>query len=157
MRGSGPYTVGPARAREPAVEVRPLRGPGTLLLLAALVLPLPSCGHTFEVESRETRVNVWLTAPAVAAEGGSIDALIYVGPYKVVEGPIQFPKGVNTVILPAQYIRSGQRKVSVVLGDGRYTATANINVQREGWIDITLRSRVCSIVFTEVEPSRIGR
>ena len=126
-------------------------------MLAVLALPLPSCGHTFALESRETRVNVWLTAPAVAAEGGSIDALIYVGPYKVVEGPVQFPKGVNTVILPPLYIRSGQRKVSAVLGGGRYTAAANINVEREGWVDITLRSRALSITFTEVEPSRIGR
>jgi len=152
-----PYTVGPTAGRLPAVEVRSLRGPGTLLLLAALALALPACGHTYEVESRETRVNVWLTAPSIAAEGGSIDALIYVGPYKVVEGPVQFPKGVSTVILPPLFIRSGQRKVSVVLGGGRYTATSNVKIEREGWIDITLRSRALSIAFTEVEPSRIGR
>jgi len=129
-----------------------------LLLIAALALTVSGCGsHSFDVEDRQTRVNVWLTAPAVAAQGGSIDALIYVGPYKVVEGPVDFPQGVNTVILPPIYIRGGQRKVSVVLAGGRYKATSNINVRRESWLDITLRNRALRVNFMEGEPSRIGR
>lgn len=137
-----------------------LRSPlqiGSLLLLGLLALLATSCGHTYEVEGRETRVNIWLTAPAIAAEGGSIQALIHVGPYKVVDGPVLFPKGVNTVILPPVYVRAGQRKVSTVLGGGRYSATSNIGLQHESWLDITLRNRALKVVFTEIEPSRIGR
>ena len=116
-----------------------------------------SCGHTFEVEGRQTRINVWLTAPTICARGESIHALIYVGPYKVVEGPVSFPEGINTVVLPPVYVRTGSHKVSVVLGEGKFSSSRSIGVQRESWLDITLRNRVLNIGYLEGEPSRIGR
>ena len=129
----------------------------TLVLATCLVLGVSGCGHTFDVEGRQTRVNVWLTAPALAERGESLEALIYVGPYKVVDGPVEFPAGINTVILPPVYLRQGSHKVSVVLAGGTFTSDRSIGVTRESWLDITLRNRVLNIGYVEGEPSRIGR
>jgi hypothetical protein len=126
-------------------------------VLALAAVATVGCGHTFEVEGRQTRMNIWLTAPTLCERGESIDAVIYVGPYKVVDGPVSFPKGINVVILPPVYVRQGNHKVTAVLGGGKFSAEQTIGVQREGWLDITLRDRVLNIVHSETEPSRIGR
>jgi hypothetical protein len=128
-----------------------------LVLVSTFALVASACGHTYEVEGRQTRVNVWLTAPALAERGESIQALVYVGPYKVVDGPVSFPQGIDAVVLPPVYVRQGQHTVSVILGDAKFRATQAVNVQRECWLDVTLREKVLKIAFFETEPSRIGR
>jgi hypothetical protein len=121
------------------------------------VLALGACSTTAEVEGRETRVNVWLTVPSLAQEGGRIDALIYVGPYKVVEGPVDFPKGSPTVNLTPLFIGSGSRDVSAVLGGGRYSARDTVQIEQESWIRVTLVDGRLRIDFDDEQPDPWGR
>ena len=126
-----------------------------LTLIAALTLG--ACATTAEVEGQETRLNVWLTVPALAENGGRIDALIYVGPYKVVEGPVDFPKGTPTVNLTPLYLGAGRRDVSVVLAGGRYSARDSVTVERESWIRVTLIDSSLRIDFDDEQPDPWGK
>lgn len=127
------------------------------LLSILTVLALGACSTTAEVEGRETRVNVWLTVPSLAQEGGRIDALIYVGPYKVVEGPVDFPKGTPTVNLTPLFIGAGSRDVSAVLGNGRHSARDTVNIQQESWIRVALIDGRLRIDFDDEQPDPWGR
>lgn len=115
-----------------------------------------SCSRTWDVERRETPVHVWLTVPELAANGGQVNALIYVGPYKVVQGPVVFPKGGPTVNLPTLFIRSGERIVSGVVDRGRASATATVVIEDETWIQITVRGNTMSIRKADEQPSPWG-
>jgi len=126
-----------------------------LTVLAALLVA--ACATTAEVEGQETRVNVWLTVPSLAENGGRIDALIYVGPYKVVEGPVDFPKGTPTVNLPPLFIGAGRRDVSAVLAGGRFSAREAVTVARESWIRVTLVDDRLRIDFDEEQPDPWGK
>lgn len=135
----------------------PLRLAGLLAL--AIVLLAPACGSTstFEVENRETQVNVWLTAPDFCATGGRVDALIYIGPYKVVQGPVEFPQGTPTVNLPPVFIRTGCYDVAAVLDGGRYSVRERIDITREGWVQVILRGGRIRIDYDEKQPDPWGR
>ena len=105
---------------------RPLR---IAALLAASVLGLTACrSHAYRVEQREVPVHVWITAPDLAARGGSLQALVYVGPQKVVEGRVSFEPTRPTVALPDAYVRAGATAVSVVLGDGAMTVNQTVDI-----------------------------
>jgi hypothetical protein len=122
-----------------------------------LAVLAPCCAHSFDVENRETRVNVWLTAPHLAAEGGTLYALIYVGPYKVVEGPVKFTKGGPTVNLPPLYIRGGNRKVTAVLAKGRFNVATQVEIEEESWIQVVLSNGKARIDFAETQPNPWSR
>ncbi len=122
------------------------------ILPLALLLLLAACSTTSDVEGRETRVNVWLTAPHLAKDGGTLEALIYVGPYKVVEGPVAFPKGTPTVNLTPLFIGSGSREVSVVLAGGRFSARETVQVERESWIQVVLVDGRVGIKLEDEQP-----
>ncbi len=131
---------------------------GRLLLILALSLAAPACGsHSFDVEGRETPVNVWLTVPELAAEGGSIDALIYIGPYKVVQGPVVFEKGSPTVNLPALYLRAGGYDVAAVLDNGRVSVRERVQIESESWVQIILRGNRLILEYDERQPDPWGR
>lgn len=127
--------------------------------LAVLVLAgcASACTHSYDVERRETRVNVWLTVPELAEQGGRIDALIYVGPYKVVQGPVIFPKGTPTVNLPPLYIRGGRRDVAAVLDGGRYSVRESVDVRGECWVQVILRNGRLTIAEDDEQPDPRGR
>ena len=128
-----------------------------LLTTAVLALLAPACAHHYDVEARETRVNVWLTVPALAEQGGRMDALIYVGPYKVVQGPVVFTKGSPTVNLPPLYIREGTRDVAAVLDGGRYSVRESIEIHDESWIQLILRDGRLSVLYDDEQPDPWGR
>lgn len=115
-----------------------------------------SCSHTWDVERRETPVHVWLTAPELARAGGQLSALVYVGPYKVVQGPVQFAEGGPTVNLPTLFIRSGEREVSAVIDRGRASARTTVEIEDESWIQIIVTGNAVSIRKTEAQPSPWG-
>lgn len=115
-----------------------------LLLATALLLPA-ACAHDFTVENRETPVHVWLTAPDLANTGGTLDALIYVGAEKAIEGPVRFPPGVLHVALPTLYVTSGDRVVSAVLEGGAISATDEVDIDGETWIQVTVQRRGVTI------------
>ncbi|MDJ0523205.1 MAG: hypothetical protein QNJ90_14135 [Planctomycetota bacterium] len=129
--------------------------PRTLLTVLSLLL-LAACSTTAEVEGQQTRVNVWLTVPSLAENGGRIEALVYVGPYKVVEGPVDFPKGTPTVNLPPLFIGAGSREVSAVLGGGRFSARESVSIERESWIQIVLTGNSVRIDFDDEQPNPWG-
>lgn len=132
---------------------------GRLLLVLALALAAPACGSnaTFEVEGRETPVHAWLTVPHLAEAGGRIDALIYVGPHKVVQGPVVFPQGSPTVNLPPLYIRAGTYDVAAVLDGGRFSVRERITVVRESWVQVVLRGGRIRIDYDDRQPDPWGR
>ena len=129
------------------------------LCLLTLALFAPACGSTstFEVENRETQVNVWLTAPDFCATGGRVDALIYIGPYKVVQGPVEFPANTPTVNLPPVFIRTGCYDVAAVLDGGRYSVRERIDITRQGWVQVILRGGRIRIDYDEKQPDPWGR
>ena len=131
----------------------------TVRVLAAALLALcaPACAHSYDVEGRETRVNVWLTVPELAEGGGQVEALIYVGPYKVVQGPVVFTKGSPTVNLPPLFIRSGTRDVAAVLDGGRYSVREAVEIEGESWLQIILRDGRLSIEYDDDQPDPWGR
>lgn len=131
---------------------RPLRRTALLLVLAALVTAT-GCRNDFSVEQRETPVHVWLHAPDLAPAGGTVNALIYVGSEKVVEGPVRFPPGVLNVEFPTVFMPAGANKtVSVVLNGGEISATDRVNVSGDTWVQISVRGRRIEIKGYGREP-----
>lgn len=132
------------------------RRPAALLLLALLLLPpalLTGCSNpAYLVEQREVPVHVWLSAPDLAAQGGSVQALIYVGPQKVVEGPVRFEAGRGTVELPSAYVRAGEVTISAVLDGGSASASDRVEIGSEAWVHVTLRGRAASLRVSETQP-----
>lgn len=126
--------------------------------LALAGATLGACGsHPYRVEEREVPVHVWLTAPQLAEQGGTVQALVYVGPMKVVEGPVRFEPGKPTVALPTAYVRAGTLSVSAVLEGGALSATQQLDVTQESWVQITLRGRTLTLGSSETQPSPLGR
>jgi hypothetical protein len=123
-----------------------------LVAALGLLLALPCCASDYLVESRLTPVHVWLSAPELAAAGGSVDALIYVGSEKVVEGPVAFPAGVSTVTFPTIHVNGGERLVQVVLAGGTITASQPVVVSRETWVHVTLTRGVARIASDDEQP-----
>ena len=128
---------------------------GAALLIGAVLLC--ACKHDFTVEDRETPVHVWLTAPDLGKTGGRIDALVYVGPHKVVEGPVEFRAGVPTVALPTVFLNVGDVTVSAVFAGGSIAATGSIEVEGESWVQVVVRGRTARILHSETEPSTTDR
>ena len=88
--------------------------------------------------------------------GGRIHALIYVGSYKVVEGPVEFRAGVPTVALPTVYMNVGDVTVSAVLAGGSITATRSVEIEGESWIEVIVKARGVRIVHSETQPLPSG-
>jgi hypothetical protein len=127
-------------------------------LLTLLAPALAGCaGHAYRVEQREVPVHVWITAPELAARGGSLPALVYVGPQKVVEGNVTFEPSKPTVALPDAYVRAGATPVSVVLGDGAMAVNQTVNVDGESWLQVTVRGRTATLRLTKDQPDPRGR
>jgi hypothetical protein len=127
-------------------------------LLAPLLLGCAGCTtHAYRVEQREVPVHVWITAPEVAARGGSLSALVYVGPQKVVEGRLTFERDRPTVALPDAYVRAGATPVSVVLGDGAMTVNQTVEVDGEAWLQVVVRGTTASLRKTDRQPDPRGR
>ncbi len=131
-----------------------------LSLLPLLVAPalLGACSsHPYRVEEREVPVHVWLSAPELARAGGTVEALVYVGSTKVVEGPVRVEAGRPTVALPTAFVRAGPVTVSAVLGGGAAAAEERVEVEGETWVQVRLVGRGASLRVTEEQPSPDGR
>lgn len=130
--------------------------PRTRLLFAAAAVLLGgvcgSCTHDYGLENRESPVHVWLTASDLAKTGGEIRALVYVGAEKAVEGPVRFPCGTPHVELPILYMTSGDKTVSAVFEGGAFSATEEVEVDGETWIQIVIRGRRVLVNATDEEP-----
>lgn len=128
------------------------------LSIVLLALAASACGsHSFEVEGRETQVNAWLTVPHLAEQGGRIDALIYIGPYKLVQGPVVFQKGNPTVNLPPLFLRAGSYDAAAVLDGGRFSVRERLDIESESWVQVVLRNNQIRIEFSERQPDPWGR
>jgi hypothetical protein len=128
-------------------------GPATRLAFALLLAAgLTSCTHNYRVEERETPVHVWIVAPALAATGGSIKALVYVGAEKAVDGTVRFPPGVSTVVLPTLHLRAGNRLVQAVMDQGTIVGSETVTIEGESWIQVQLSGRSVRIVHSEEQP-----
>ncbi len=128
----------------------------TLPLLTLLALGLAACSTTYGVENREVPVHVWITAPHLAEQGGTLQALIYVGSEKVIDGPVRFPQGVPTITLPTAYVRAGDRLVSAVVGTGRLSAREEVEIEGEGWVQVVVAPNSVGIGHSETQPSPWG-
>jgi hypothetical protein len=124
--------------------------------MAALLPGLCACAHDYAVENRLTPVHVWLSAPELARTGGSVDALIYVGSSKVVEGNVRFDPGVSTVIFPIVHVNAGDRLVQVVLAGGTIHVSQSVEIEEETWINVTLSGGTAKIAEDDEQP-RIPR
>ena len=102
-------------------------------------------------------VHVWITAPELAARGGSLQALVYVGPQKVVEGWVAFEPTRPTVALPDAYVRAGATTVSVVLADGSMSVNQTVNIDGEAWLQVTVRGGAATLRHTQTQPDPRGR
>jgi len=128
---------------------------GFVLLLGAS-LGSSACQSSFDLEGRDVRVNVWLTDPSMAAQGGQVQALIYVGAVKVVDGPVVFPQGASTVSLPPVYVRSGDTRVSAVLRQGALAIQDEVDIEGESWIQFVVRGRELDLEFDDQQPDVFG-
>jgi hypothetical protein len=129
---------------------------GASLLLLAL-LASTACTHDYVLEARDTPVHVWITAPELATQGGTLSALVYVGGQKSVEGLITFEPGKPTVALPSVHVKAGTQPVSAVLFDGQVSVTESVSVEEECWVQILVRGKAASLRVTEQQPSPQGR
>lgn len=124
-----------------------------LLPLLLGVVALGACSsHPYRVEEREVPVHVWVTAPEQAAAGGTLQALVYVGPTKVVEGPLSFERGRPTIELPTAHVRAGPVAVSAVLDGGAIAASDRPEIERESWVEITVRGRSATLRISDEQP-----
>lgn len=128
-----------------------------LAIVAVMAVPVLGCAQNdYTLERQETPVQVWLTAPELARQSGQIEALIYLGAQKVVEGPIRFTPDAPTVNMPTVYTRPGPKIVSVVLGGSRISAREQITITEPGWVQITVRNNRATIEFHDTRPSAWG-
>jgi hypothetical protein len=123
-----------------------------LLLLALAAVGALACAHDFTLENRETPVHVWLSAPDLQVAGGEVDVLIYVGAEKVVEGPVRFPPGVASIVLPTVFVTAGKKTVSAVVRGGTSSATREVGVPGEMWVQILVRGRTVTISSSSQAP-----
>jgi hypothetical protein len=128
------------------------RAAALLALLTSGLVGLSACAHDYLIEDRLTPVHVWLSAPEVATAGGRVDALIYVGAEKVVEGPVVFAPGVATVTFPTLHVNAGSRLVQVVVARGTITASQEVNVSGETWVHVTLARGAVTIATDDEQP-----
>lgn len=124
-----------------------------LPIVGSLLLGLgAACAHDYKLENRETPVHVWLSAPELQPQGGTVDVLVYVGAEKVVQGPVRFPPGVGNIVLPTVYVTAGRKTVSAVVRGGASSATSQIGVEGETWVQIVVRGRTVTIASGEQAP-----
>jgi len=126
---------------------------GRLALLLVPALAASACAHDYVVENRDTPVHVWISVPEFEAQGGTLSALVYVGGQKVVDGVINFSPGKPTVVLPSVHLRTGTVPVSAVLFDGAVSATENVGIEQESWVQIVVRGKTATIRATEEQPN----
>lgn len=126
------------------------------VLLAGL-LALAGCAGTYSLEDRDTPVHVWITAPDVAAAGGTLPALVYVGGQKVVDGTIAFQPGLPTVVLPSVTAKTGPTRVSAVLFDGATSVQEDIEVEGECWVQVVVRGSSAVLFTSEQQPNPLAR
>lgn len=153
-RGSAEHTPPPAPPQRtpPLLSRRTLFARrAALLALVAAALPLAACKTSWELENRETPVNVVLLAPAAAQAPQRMSLLVYVGDRKAVDGTVTFPQGTTRVNAPTVYVRSGAPTVSVVL-DGRAVASSAVNVQQPTFVVITLTGAGATIASDTQDP-----
>lgn len=131
------------------------------LRLPALLLPavlwLAGCSATYSLEDRDTPVHVWISAPDVAARGGRLPALVYVGGQKAVDGEIAFQPQLPTVVLPSLTVKSGPVRVSAVLFDGATSVQEDIEVEGECWVQVVVRGSSAVIFASEQQPNPLAR
>jgi hypothetical protein len=125
-------------------------------LAGLLALVTAACAHDFTVENRETPVHVWLSAPDLGQAGGTIDALIYVGARKVVQGPVTFPPGTTHVSLPTVHVPTCPTTASAVLRGGALTAPRQIRVVGESWVQVVVRGDTVTIEYFREQPNVCG-
>lgn len=124
----------------------------TSVLLAVALSALGGCSSDYLVEQRQTPVHVWIAAPALGTTGGSLDALVYVGPEKAVQGVVTFPPGVTTVVLPTVYVNAGRRTVQAVLDGGAIAVSQDVSIQQECWVVVTVQGRSATVSMTREQP-----
>jgi hypothetical protein len=129
------------------------RPPAACVATLLLGLAVTACAHDYDVENRDTPVHVWLSAPDLGPEGGRVNALIYVGSEKAVEGPVRFPPGVAHVKLPTLFMTTGDKTVSAVIQGGALSATDEVEIEGESWVQVVVRRGSVEIVFREEEPA----
>ena len=81
-----------------------------------------------------------------------MDVLVYVGAEKVVQGPVRFPPGVGHVVLPTVYVTAGRKTVSAVVRGGTASATSQVGVDGETWVQVVIRGRSVTIGSGEQAP-----
>ncbi len=136
---------------------RPRAARPLLACLALMVcVGLTACNTTYNVEGRETPVHVWLTAPDMPAGGGTIDALIYVGPEKIAEGAVHFPAGTTTINFPPVRVRMGDTLVSAVVRRGTVAARETFEVEGESWVQVLVRGGTVELRFDDQQPNPFG-
>jgi hypothetical protein len=129
------------------------RAPGALAVAALLLLSLAACAHDYGLEDLEVPVHVWLRAPALVAQGGRLDALIYVDAKKAVEGPVTFAPGATYVELPPVYVPAGSRTVSAVFRGGAASATEEVSIDGETWVVVTVAGGSVGIEAEDRQPT----
>lgn len=134
------------------------RVPLLLLVCSTLVVCacLAACQTSYNVEDRETPVHVWITAPDMPPEGGTIDALVYVGPEKIVEGAVNFPAGTKTINFPAVRVRVGDTLVSAVVRRGTVAARETFEIEGESWVQVLVRGGTVELRLNDQQPNPRG-
>jgi hypothetical protein len=128
---------------------------GLLLLLGAGLAP--GCAHSYDVENRDTPVHVWISAPELAAAGGTLVLKVEVAGQVLADGPVAFPSGAPTVELPLARVRTGAVPVAVTVDGGRVRAQQSVGVPNESWIRVVVRGAAVSISSYREQPPIVTR
>lgn len=137
------------------------RARGGLLVLGLAPVLLGACSHSWSVENRETPVHVWLTAPELAAQGGMVDLEVRVGNRVAVDGPVQFPCGIQNVVLPTVHLPAGSHPVTVTVRGGTLfppggpprVARGQTMACGETWVRVTMTRAGVSTSCSGEEPT----
>ncbi len=123
-----------------------------IALAIALLAGPPACAHSYVVEGRETPIHLWLTMPDALCDGRSVHALVYVGAEKAFEGSVRFPPGTPHVALPTLFLPEGCKQISVVIDGGALSASDQLKVKGEAWVQVVIQERRLQIVQHASEP-----
>jgi hypothetical protein len=128
-----------------------LAAAGTTVACCALLASSAGCKTTYDLEDRETPVQIVLEAPAAARGDVSVPVLVYVGDRKAVDRVVHFPAGKTTIETPMIYLRAGTPTVSVVL-QGREVATQKVKVRQPTWILVRIENQTAQILVGGQDP-----
>jgi hypothetical protein len=122
-----------------------------LVLVTLAALSLSACKTHWDLEDRETTVEVWLEAPAAAQAEVSVPVAVYVGERRALDRMVRFPRGQTRIAEAPVYVRSGAHEITVRV-HGREVARRSASVRHHAWVLVRIEGQSARVDVLDREP-----